>query len=110
MSELVVALTTVPGDFDATKLAQDLVGSGLAACVTVLPGVTSVYTWDGVPQVDREQQLVIKTTAGAIEALGELIRARHPYDVPEFIVLPIAGGSEDYLAWVDQSVGPRRES
>lgn len=110
MSELVVALTTVPGDFDAPALAQDLVASGLAACVTILPGVTSVYTWEGTPQVDREQQLVIKTTGDAADALFELIRSRHPYDVPEFIVLPIIDGSEDYLTWVEQSVGPRRES
>ena len=110
MSEAVVALTTVPGDFDATSLAKDLVGSGLAACVTVLPAVTSIYTWEGVPQVDSEQQLVIKTTRHATDALFELIRARHPYDVPEFIVLPIIDGSEDYLSWVEQSVGPSRES
>jgi periplasmic divalent cation tolerance protein len=110
MSELVVALTTVPGDFDAPGLAQDLVASGLAACVTILPGVTSVYTWEGTPQVDREQQLIIKTTADAADALFELIRSRHPYDVPEFIVLPIIDGSEDYLNWLEQSVGPRRES
>lgn len=110
MSEPVVALTTLPADFDATTLAQDLVASGLAACVTVLPGVTSVYTWEGVPQVDREQQLVIKTTGEAADALFEIIRARHPYEVPEFIVLPIIDGSEDYLAWIDKSVGPRRES
>ena len=110
MSEPVVALTTVPGDFDATKLAQDVVATGLAACVTVLPGVTSVYIWEGAPQVDREQQLVIKTTSEAADALYEMIRARHPYDVPEFIVLPIIDGSEDYLRWVEQSVGPRRES
>ena len=110
MSEPVVALTTVPGDFDATKLAQDVVASGLAACVSVLPGVTSIYIWEGAPQVDREQQLVIKTTIDAADALYELIRARHPYDVPEFIVLPIIDGSEDYLRWMEQSVGPRRES
>ena len=110
MSEPVVALTTLPADFDATTLAQDLVASGLAACVTVLPGVTSVYTWEGVPQVDREQQLVIKTTGEAADALFEIIRARHPYEVPEFIVLPIVDGSEDYLRWVERSVGPRAES
>ena len=110
MSELVLALTTVPGDFDATALAQDLVAAGLAACVTVLPGVTSVYTWEGVPQVDQEHQLVIKTTSGAVEAMFALIRAKHPHEVPEFIVLPIVGGNEDYLNWVERSVGPRRES
>ena len=110
MSELVVALTTVPGDFDATAFAQELVGSGLAACVSILPGVTSVYTWKGAPHTDKEQQLVIKTTADAADALFALIRSRHPYDVPEFIVLPIIDGSEDYLNWVEQSVGPHRES
>jgi len=110
MSELVVALTTVPADFDATTLAQDLVASGLAACVNVLPSVTSIYTWEGVPQVDKEQQLIIKTTADAVEALWEVLKERHPYDTPEFVVMPIVDGSEDYLAWVEKSVGPRRES
>lgn len=110
MADLVVALATVPGDFDATALAQDIVASGLAACVTVLPAVTSVYTWEGVPQVDREQQLIIKTTGAAADALFEMIKSRHPYDVPEFVVLPIIDGSEDYLGWLEKSVGPRRES
>jgi periplasmic divalent cation tolerance protein len=110
MADLVVALTTVPGDFDATSLAQELVASGLAACVSILPGITSVYTWDGAPQTDKEQQLVIKTTADSANALFDLISSRHPYDVPEFIVLPIIDGSDDYLRWLERSVGPRRES
>ena len=110
MSELVVALTTLPADFDATALAQDLVASGVAACVNVLPSVTSVYTWEGVPQVDSEQQLIIKTTHDAVDALWQLLKVRHPYDTPEFIVMPIVDGSDDYLNWVEQSVGTRRES
>lgn len=110
MSELVVALTTVPGSFDSPALAQELVASGLAACVTILPGATSIYMWDGVPQIDSEQQLVMKTTADAADALFEMIRARHPYDVPEFVILPIIDGSEEYLRWVENSVGPRGES
>ena len=105
-----MALTTVPGDFDAAAFARELVGSGLAACVSILPGVTSVYTWEGAAQTDTEPQLIIKTTAEAADALFDLIRSRHPYDVPEFIVLPIIDGSEDYLHWVERSVGPRRES
>jgi periplasmic divalent cation tolerance protein len=108
--DVVLALSTVPGDFDATSLAQDLVGSGLAACVTVLPGVRSVYTWQGVPHVDEEQQLLIKTTAGHVDALWELLQTRHPYDVPEFLVLPVIDGAEDYVRWVERSVGPRTES
>jgi len=110
MSELVMAFTTLPADFDATTLAQDLVAAGLAACVNVLPAVTSVYTWEGVPQVDKEQQLIIKTTHEAVDALWEVLRSRHPYDTPEFVVVPIIDGSEDYLAWVEKSVGPSKES
>jgi periplasmic divalent cation tolerance protein len=90
MTELVVALTTVPADFDAP--------------------VTSIYIWEGIPQVDREQQLVMKTAADATDALLDFLRTRHPYDVPEFIVLPIVDGSEDYLSWIEKSVGPQRES
>ena len=110
MSDFVLALTTLPGEFDATSLAQDLVGSGLAACVNILPAIRSVYTWEGVPQIDHEQQLFIKTTAAQVEGLWHALRERHPYDVPEFVVVPVVDGSEEYLRWVDKSVGPRAES
>lgn len=110
MSEFVMALTTVPGDFDSTALAQDLVGAGLAACVNIVPAIKSIYTWEGVPQADHEQQLFIKTTADQVDALWEVLRSRHPYDVPEFLVIPVVDGSEDYLRWVERSVGPRAES
>jgi periplasmic divalent cation tolerance protein len=60
--------------------------------------------------VDREQQLFIKTTSDRVDALWEVLRSRHPYDVPEFLVLPVVGGSEEYTRWVAESVEPRRES
>lgn len=110
MTDFVLALTTLPADFDASTLAQDLVGSGLAACVTILPGIRSVYTWKGVPQIDQEQQLLIKTTTGQVDALWDLLSDRHPYDVPEFLVVPVVDGSDDYLKWLESSVGPRAES
>jgi periplasmic divalent cation tolerance protein len=110
MSEFVLALTTVPADFDAAVLAQDLVVGGLAACVTIIPGTKSVYTWKGVPQVDQEQQLLIKTTSEQVDSLWDFLSDRHPYDVPEFMVVPIVDGSEAYLKWLDDSVGPRPES
>jgi periplasmic divalent cation tolerance protein len=110
MSDFVLALTTLPADFDAASLAQDLVGSGLAACVTILPGIRSVYTWKGVPQIDAEQQLLIKTTTQQVDPLWDMLSDRHPYDVPEFLVLPVIDGSEEYLKWVDTSVGPKAES
>jgi periplasmic divalent cation tolerance protein len=110
MPDFVLAMTTLPADFDVTPLASDLVGAGLAACVNVLPGITSVYTWKGVPQVDREQQLIIKTTSDRVDTLWEVLRARHPYELPEFMVVPVIGGSEEYARWVEESVGPKKES
>jgi len=110
MSDFVLALTTVPREFDSTQFSQELVATGLAACVSILGGIRSVYTWDGVPQVDEEQQLVIKTTGAQVDALWDLLRARHPHEVPEFLVIPVVDGSEDYLNWVERSVGPRAES
>ena len=110
VKEVVVALTTLPGDFDATALAQECVGTGLAACVTIVPGVRSVYVWQGLPTVDHEQQLLMKTTVDRVDPLWEWLAAKHPYDVPEFVVVPVVGGNEEYLNWVDRSVGPREES
>jgi len=110
MSECVMALTTLPKGFDAAALAQDLVGAGLAACVNILPGIRSVYIWNGVPHVDEEQQLLIKTTTSQVDPLWEVLRSRHPYEVPEFLVIPVIDGSEQYLQWVDRNVGPRVES
>jgi periplasmic divalent cation tolerance protein len=110
MSDFVLALTTVPREFDATQLSQELVATGLAACVSIIGGIRSVYTWEGVPQVDEEQQLIIKTTGAQVDALWDLLRERHPHVVPEFLVIPVVDGSEDYLNWVERSVGPRTES
>jgi periplasmic divalent cation tolerance protein len=110
MSDFVLALTTLPADFDASSLAQELVGSGLAACVTILPGIRSVYIWKGVSQIDQEQQLLIKTTTSQVDPLWDVLSDRHPYDVPEFLVVPVIDGSTDYLKWLESSVGPRRES
>jgi periplasmic divalent cation tolerance protein len=110
MRDFVLALTTLPADFDASGLAQQLVTSGLAACVTILPGTRSVYTWNGLPHIDDEQQLFCKTTGEHIDALREALLAEHPYDTPEFLVVPVIDGSEEYLRWIDESVGPRPES
>lgn len=105
-----MAMMTVPANFDADVLAQDVVASGLAACVTIVPGVRSVYTWKGVPHIEQEQQFFIKTTTEHVDALWELLSDRHPYDVPEFLVVPIVDGSEEYFKWIDRSVGPKSES
>ena len=106
MREIVLALSTLPAEFDADPLAAELIARGLAACVTILPGVQSVYTWGGKVERSREQQLMMKTTRDRVQALWAAMKARHPYDVPEFIVVPIVDGNPDYLRWVQESVLP----
>lgn len=101
MSDFVVAMTTVPADFDAAGMAKTLVDRRLATCVNVLPAVMSVYRWEGAVETSAEQQLLMKTSADRIGALDEAVTALSPYDLPEFIVLPIVAGSTKYLAWLD---------
>jgi periplasmic divalent cation tolerance protein len=102
MTGVVVVLTTVDAGFDAVGLAKTLVDRGLASCVNVLPGVTSVYRWEGAIKSDPEQQLIIKALAERVEALEAAIKELHPYDVPEFIVLPVSAASEDYLRFLKE--------
>jgi periplasmic divalent cation tolerance protein len=104
MREIVLALTTVPEDFDARGLARALIELRVAACVTILPAVRSVYTWEQAVHDSAEQQLLIKTTGDQVEALWDALKARHPYDVPEFVVLPLRDGNPAYLRWVGDAV------
>jgi periplasmic divalent cation tolerance protein len=103
---VVLVLTTIAAEADGTQLARALVDERLAACVNVLPAMTSVYRWKGQVEQDREQQIVIKTTADRLPALEARIRELHAYELPEFLVLSTAGGSLAYLAWVEESVAP----
>ena len=100
----VIVLTTLGADADATAFARTLVEERLAACVNILPPMRSVYRWKGSVEEDREQQLVIKTSRERLETLQQRLHALHPYEVPEFIVLPIVGGSQAYLEWLAESV------
>ena len=101
---VVLVLTTLGADADAVAIARTLVEERLAACVNVLPAMTSLYRWKGQVEQDREQQIVIKTTADRVAALETRLRALHPYELPEFLVLPSGGGSTAYLDWVGESV------
>ena len=97
-------LTTLAADADAAAFARTLVAERLAACVSVLPAMTSVYRWQGSVEEAREQQLVIKTGAGRVAALAARLGALHPYEVPEFLVLRVSEGSDAYLRWIRESV------
>jgi periplasmic divalent cation tolerance protein len=90
----------------AEGLAEALVERRLAACVNVIPGVTSVYRWQGELCKDQEYTLLIKTTRGRLSALTTALEALHPYDLPEIIALPICPGEGQarYLEWVTKEV------
>lgn len=105
-SEIRVVLVTAPREA-AHALAGSLVASRAAACVNVLPGVTSVYRWEGEVREDPEALLVIKTTADGVAGLREAVAREHPYDVPEFLSLVVDEGLPDYLSWVAASTGGR---
>jgi periplasmic divalent cation tolerance protein len=83
-------------------LARALIDEHLAACVNVLPPMQSFFRWEGAVQRDEERQLVIKTSAERLEELQVRLRALHPYELPEMLVLS-ARGSDDYLAWIRES-------
>jgi periplasmic divalent cation tolerance protein len=101
-SDTALVLTTLGAEADAAAFARTLVEERLAACVNVLPAMTSIYRWKGSVEQEREQQLVMKTTAGRVDALAARLRELHPYELPEFIVLD-ATASAAYEAWVVDS-------
>ena len=101
--DAVVVLTTLGESTDAAAFARVLVADRLAACVNVLPAMTSLYRWKGSIEEDREQQLVIKTTRDRVAALEARFQELHPYELPEFVVLS-AEASAPYLGWLRDSV------
>ena len=100
MEEIVLVLTTFPEGFDSDSLVRDLIEGRIAACVSVLPPQTSTYRWKGEIETAREHQVVIKTISSRVGELSATLRARHPYDLPEFLVLPVSSGDPSYLDWV----------
>ena len=99
-SQYRVVLVTAPTLETGQEIAHKLVADKLAACVNILPGITSIYSWEGEICTDNEILLMVKTRAALFEELSATIQALHPYDTPEVIALPITAGSEKYLQWI----------
>jgi periplasmic divalent cation tolerance protein len=97
--DCLIVLTTMPADGDAAALADALVNERLAACVSVMAPMESTYRWEGVITRERERQMIIKTTPARLLELQARLRALHPYEVPEFLVLP-SSASDAYGRWV----------
>ena len=101
--EYVIVLTTLPADADGRAFGRTLVEERLAACVNLLPPMDSLYRWEGQVEQDTERQVIIKTSRERLVALWDRIRELHPYEIPEFVVLPIHDGSDSYLKWIAES-------
>jgi periplasmic divalent cation tolerance protein len=102
-ADYVIALTTLPADADAAEFGRTLVDERLAACVNLLPVMESIYRWEGKIEFEAERQLVIKTSRDRVSELWDRVRELHPYEVPEFVVIPIVDGNEAYLRWIGDS-------
>lgn len=98
--DALLVFTNLPDDASARALAGHLVEARLAACVNILAPCRSVYRWNGKVEDAEEVPLLIKTTAARYAALEKAIRARHPYELPEIVAVPITHGLPDYLGWV----------
>jgi periplasmic divalent cation tolerance protein len=101
-----VILITAPDEDTASGLARGLVEERLAACVNLVPGLRSIYRWQGAIEDEAEWLLIAKTTEARVEALRAHVVAHHPYEVPEVVALPVLAGHAPYLDWVVAQVAP----
>jgi periplasmic divalent cation tolerance protein len=99
-----IVLCTVPDREVAERIATDLVGEGLAACVNIVPGITSVYRWQDAIEKDTELLLIIKTASTVFATLTERIKSMHPYELPEIVTVAIGDGLPGYLDWITDSI------
>ncbi|MEO8840295.1 MAG: divalent-cation tolerance protein CutA [Kofleriaceae bacterium] len=104
VDSVVVVLSTFPSQDVAASVARTLVEERLAACVNIVPAVRSIYRWESAIHDEPEALAIIKTTSERVAAMRERLVELHPYDVPEAIELPVAGGHAPYLAWVTGEV------
>lgn len=100
----VVILCTAPDESCARQLAARALEAKLAACVTMLPGATSLYVWQGQLEQASEVQLLLKSDTAHQQALMDLLKREHPYEVPELLALPVQHGDSEYLSWLHASL------
>jgi len=99
-----LALVTAPDREVALRLAQAALGGKLVACANLVPGIESHYWWQGVLETSQEVLIIFKTMRSRLEELENLIIEHHPYETPEFIVVPLEAGNANYLQWIADSV------
>jgi periplasmic divalent cation tolerance protein len=104
MTDKIVVLSTFASAEEAQRVARALVEKKLAACVSVVPGIRSVYRWEDAIVDEEEVLLVIKSSRALIQELTDEIERLHSYEVPEVIALPVVDGAERYLAWMNREL------
>ena len=100
----IVIFVTASSQNEAYNLGKKLIEERLAACCNIIPGIQSIYWWDGKVTEDPEILLMIKTKKEAEQKIFETIKSLHSYDLPEMISFPIQGGYQQYLDWIDKNV------
>jgi len=103
MNNHIIILTTLPDEAIARSLAQELIKNQMAACVNIMPRMSSIYSWKGKIEEGQEHLLMIKTRAERYSAIEQAIRAQHPYELPEIIATPISHGLPEYMNWIDEN-------
>ena len=104
MTDFQIVLSTCADREQAERIAHRLVEQHLASCVNILPGVQSIYRWQGAVESAAEVLLLIKTSSARSQDVQSTIASLHSYEVPEFLILPVLGGSDAYLAWLGASL------
>lgn len=105
MRDARIVVTTVGTEEEANRIAEALLDRRQSACVNVFPGVRSFFRWKGEVCREGELLLMIKTVESRLDAVKATIREFHSYELPEFVVYEIAGGDEEFLRWIRESVG-----
>ena len=104
-SEFVVILSSAGSQIEANNIAEALIEQKLAACVSILPGITSHYCWNDKKEASFEVQVMIKTERSKFDKVKEIIISKHSFEVPEILMLPVLDGSPDYLNWMKAELG-----
>ena len=102
---MLIVLTTVPSEDEGKALAEKIIDARLAACVQVLPQMTSFYVWEGETQREAEHLLLIKTLGSKYDELERFITANHSYSVPEIVAVDCERASNPYLSWMKELLG-----
>ena len=103
-SAYLVLLVTVASSEEAHRITNELLRRRKAACVNIVPGVSSFFWWQGKLDSAQESILIIKTKASFLDEIVALVRELHSYEVPEIVALPVVGGNQEYLEWVGKEV------